>query len=382
MSGTETLRGSPRRGGAWLLAGFFVVCGLLVWVGAEARETRRLVQEEKASAEQVSIELLRLREEFQQTRQRQQQQLSEAAASVSRRLDGLEQLLAQKPKPKEGPFYKGVPLDEWLMALQDADGATRREAALAVSALAEKGRPQALAALRERVADSDPAVRKVAVESFAKGGGLTAEALQALGRRLSDPDEEVRKAASHIVIQVAPRHVPALLKEMRSDFGNASQPAICALGALGPEAIPRLVESLEDGEVRARSAATRALAMIGPDAKEAVAALREAANKDADEGVRWGAAAAVLWITRCQPTAEARLDRLELLSAILTSGFGPGSDAQAQSLLERHLAGKDEGFAVLAAVEALGYVGAGAPKASDGLKARAAKALEEAKAGH
>ena len=86
------------------------------------------------------------------------------------------------------------------------------------------------------------------------------------------------------------------LDELKKPDPKARKKAVRELGHVGtadPAAIPAVVGAVKDRDAAVRREAVLALLNLGPAAKDAAAALSEAAAKDPDPGVRKDAAKAL-----------------------------------------------------------------------------------------
>lgn len=155
--------------------------------------------------------------------------------------------------------------------------------------LAKIGAP-AIEPLAEALTDTDPWVRRVAVETLCKISGP--EVRQTLVHALGAQDPYVRCEAAKALGRIGgPQAVEALMRALRDHDKSVQSEAVETLGRIGdPNAVEPLVEVLTDesGYVRARAA--EALGQLGDG--RAVKPLVDALA-DADSSVRLAAARAV-----------------------------------------------------------------------------------------
>lgn len=203
--------------------------------------------------------------------------------------------------------------DVALEALREAAGSEEpdlRRAALI--GLGITGRAEALPVLLEGARSPDAATRLVAVSALSGTGG--SQIVPALARAARDPDESVRSAAIGFLARAPGSDATAELIEVAREMSDR-EPAIAALAVPAEGRIPALLaaleevsadvapllasalarmrtrpatralfQALESRNVAARKAAASALRATG--GREALEALRVAAGRDPDPGVR------------------------------------------------------------------------------------------------
>lgn len=162
--------------------------------------------------------------------------------------------------------------------------------------------------LKRALADPDPAVRlratRVATDLESNARELVPE-MKALAR---DPDPAIRGQAVSAIEQSGLEKqlsVDEWLTFCKDPAWQVRQPAASALARIGASAVPRLVEVLRsDPSDDARSCAIGALGQLGPTAKEALPALREAAENDGSFLVRRRAQNAVERVEGAPPKPD------------------------------------------------------------------------------
>ena len=161
--------------------------------------------------------------------------------------------MSPKAQNEEGTF-QGKTLAEWQAQLGDKQETVRLSAAVA---LGECG-PKAAPALIEELKNKDSVIRYWAARGLGKIGRPAAEsAIPALAEALKDSSEVVRVSAAY------------------------------ALWKLGQktDAMAALIKSLENASAGAKLEVVNDLCLIGPDAKEALPAVRQAAEQKSDDYV-------------------------------------------------------------------------------------------------
>lgn len=151
--------------------------------------------------------------------------------------------------------------------------------------------------LERALTDPDAAVRlratRVATDLESNARDLVPE-MKALAR---DPDAAIRGQAVSAIEQSGLEKqlsVDEWLTFCKDPAWQVRQPAASALARIGASAVPRLIETLRgEPNDEGRSCAVSALGQLGPAAKDALPALREAAENDSSFFVRRQAASAV-----------------------------------------------------------------------------------------
>jgi len=159
--------------------------------------------------------------------------------------------MSPKAQNEKGTF-QGKTIAEWRAQLGDKQETVRLSAAVA---LGECG-PKAAPALIEELKNKDSVIRYWAARGLGKIGRPAAEsAVPALAKALKDSSEVVRVSAAYALWKLGQR----------------------------TDAMAALIKSLEDGSAGAKLEVVNDLCLIGPDAKEALPAVRKAAEqKSAD----------------------------------------------------------------------------------------------------
>jgi len=118
-------------------------------------------------------------------------------------------------------------------ALRDEDSLVAGDAARALGALGERGRPS-VSSLVKALSHPDPHVRLYTAEALASVGPAAASATRNLAKALRDPVPGVRWAACEALASIgsaaAPASVPQLIAALKDEFLYVR---ICAAGALG-----------------------------------------------------------------------------------------------------------------------------------------------------
>jgi HEAT repeat protein len=177
-----------------------------------------------------------------------------------------------------------------LASLRDYDPNVRLLAARALRAYPAEANA-VLPALRESVArDPDPDVKRVAADSIQL---VVSQEVARLVGLLKDRDDNVRVLAAKALGKMgspAREAVPALqeaaAKDPDPDVQCVAKDAIRLIQQGTNQDVARFVGLLKDKDENVRMLAAKALGKMGPAAKEALPALKEVAEKDADPDVR------------------------------------------------------------------------------------------------
>ena len=125
-------------------------------------------------------------------------------------------------------------------ATTDPDERVRSAALFALTQVVQPGSNEALATLRQALADKQPAVRLVAAGRLrvlgTKAEAATPELIVALG----DSDERVRTAAAEALAKIGPSALPQLQTALGSQDANVRKLSLACLASLGPAAKPAL----------------------------------------------------------------------------------------------------------------------------------------------
>jgi len=229
-------------------------------------------QEGAAKAGDAKAQLDRLGREIKQAQaelRAEVSQLRDELKKAAKEISELKNALRQAAAPLErAPLYRGKPAGFWLEQAKDGDSRYRKEAVMALGALAQRNpelskdlMPVLLTALKEEPED----------------GGVDIEAVKALR-------------------SLGAKAVPALVEVLNGDAKSLVRArAAEALGGMGPDAkgaVPSLIQAAKQNDLQLRRVALNTLAGIGPEAKAAVPFLIEAL-KDRDQDVRFNAMAAL-----------------------------------------------------------------------------------------
>jgi HEAT repeat protein len=204
-----------------------------------------------------------------------------------------------------------------LAALKQAESRARAEAADELGAIGPAA-GAATPALRTALKDPEALVRVSAAQALARIDAGDPAPVPLLADLLKDNAVKARKAAAYALGNLgadARDAVPALVQTLKDADPAVRWSAAESLGQVGAPAaagVPALMELLSDPQCRAGAADS--LGEIGAVAKEAIPALQELL-KDADGGVRWTAALALL---RIDP--QAAKPALPMLVQRLSSG--------------------------------------------------------------
>ena len=208
----------------------------------------------------------------------------------------------------DGYFTPRERLATLLHDIADRDDDMRRDAAWDLGFVDD---PRARLALRAAIDDSDPAVRRAAIEGLAR---LREErGIEAMVERLlADPDGRVRDAASAGLRELAPASIEPLARAVAAGAGRHWMPRGLAEGAalLGTIGDDRAIEPLSalfaSRAVEARVAAARAFEALG--LAGALLPLRRGLEDPAPQ-VRQAAAQGIFALggAASRPVLEARL---------------------------------------------------------------------------
>ena len=136
---------------------------------------------------------------------------------------------------------------------------------MAVYALGRYSVSENLSEITEALEDADPAIRRVAVESFLNMGGAAERYLPRLLPRLFDEDKDVRVALVDLLGQIGTSAVmPHLVTALRDENDWVRIRAIEALGVnKNTEAVPTLAQMLEHASPMIAFKIIEALGRIG-----------------------------------------------------------------------------------------------------------------------
>lgn len=164
--------------------------------------------------------------------------------------------------------YQDKPVEHWKAALRDGDGATREQAAEALTEYGAAAVP-ALCELLRREKEGvhlDVALRPREIEA----------------RILYWNENTVQEAAARVLRKIAPATIPAITKLLRDPDARIRVVAVQALSEVRPTPaiVQGFVELLCDKDERVRLAAVEALGKMGTEAAAAVPALTECLQDD------------------------------------------------------------------------------------------------------
>ncbi len=150
-------------------------------------------------------------------------------------------------------------VQHWIDALEDADDATREDAAKALAGL---GDPAAADALTAALDDDYWAVRAHVGWALANIGGD--KAVDALITLFNDTIMEVQREAVSAMASLGPVAVPALIACLKDERWRVREQAAKTLGLLkAPDAVPSLMLVCRDRDGAVKSAAAATLGRIG-----------------------------------------------------------------------------------------------------------------------
>ena len=160
--------------------------------------------------------------------------------------------MAAKTQNEEGTF-QGKSIAEWKEQLNDEKEFARLSAAVA---LGECG-PKAVPALVEALKHKDPRIRYWAARGLGKIGAEAKSAMPALTEALKDSSESVRVGAAYTLWKLGKK----------------------------TDAMTAFIESIKDATAAAQLEVVNDLCLIGPDAREALPAVKKAAEQKSDDYV-------------------------------------------------------------------------------------------------
>lgn len=220
--------------------------------------------------------------------------------------------------------------------LRDGDAETRRAACAAIAE--DPSAVLLLEALRDALADPEPAVRRAASRALARLGRETPEVDPLLLEALRGDRPESRFEAARALAELAPpspKLVPALIEALGSQRRETAWEAARLLvdaGRLHAEVAPIVIGLVRAGPTPGvRSMAVSCLRELAPEHPEAAAALLDAAA-DPDAGLRRAAFTALPSIAACQPPDGAARAALE---ARCGEAAGSDPDASVRTLADR-----------------------------------------------
>jgi HEAT repeat protein len=181
-------------------------------------------------------------------------------------------------------------------ALRDDDPDVRAYAVSVLNEMGEDGWGE-IEQVRELAKDPDPIVRDAATKTLAR---LEKEILEALRQRLKDSNPDVRKKAAEDMSELggaspeAAKNAAGSLTDALADDNEAVREAVSkALSEFGSQVVPILASALAANNKYKRRTAIASLANMGADAIEAVPAIAGVVASDPDEGVANAAAEAL-----------------------------------------------------------------------------------------
>lgn len=241
-----------------------------------------------------------------------------------------------------------VAVPSLVQATHDEDPDVRWRAA---TSLAGIGSPAAAPAVRQLVADPEPAVRAAAVAALR---GDDVETLDVLFSSLDDDDPDVRLAATDSLALIGPAVTDRLAATVVLARGPSSALAARALGTMGPAVVGPLLAALPDAGEPGQDRAIEALIAAGPGTVPALVAAMPGASPNVRRAVTAGlqafgraAVPDLLTMTKHEEPATRRA------AAMALSGI---SDHGVQSALGRLLGDRDPGVrrAAAASLAAVG----------------------------
>jgi endoglucanase len=206
-------------------------------------------------------------------------------------------------------------VQELISALQDPEWTTRRDAALALRALAP-GADLAIPALIEALKDEEWQVRQPAVDALAAMGPASQPAIPGLIDTLKDGEWQVRRSAVDALAAIGSASqpaIPGLIEALKDGEWQIRQAAARALATMGPAsqpAVPALIDTLKDEQWQVRESAALALAAIGPASQPAIPALIDALADEQWQVRKSAARALLVHGSVSQPTVPALIDAL------------------------------------------------------------------------
>ena len=180
---------------------------------------------------------------------------------------------AARELAKLGPAAAGA-LPALTAAVEDGDQAVREAAVQAFAALG----PTAVAPLVQFLSHSDKYVRRNATWGLGKLGPHARSAMASLCAALHDPDPRTASGAAQALGNMgaaAASAVPALMEALRGTNVVLCRLAAKALSQIGPAAVPTLLVHLRHHDPFVRGEAAVAVGWIGATAAAAVPALLE-----------------------------------------------------------------------------------------------------------
>ena len=177
----------------------------------------------------------------------------------------------------------------WLEQLKDSDANLRYYAAWGLGAIREQP-SLCIPALMRSLDDPVPSVQGASAKSLQDFGPAALEALPKLTNLFSSSDPNIRQAVAGALGAIGDgRAVPVLASGVQDPSDVVRIWVVGALGSIGREpqiCVPALLVALGDRNAMVRLKAAEVLGRFDKEAAGAVEALREAAEKDADERVR------------------------------------------------------------------------------------------------
>jgi HEAT repeat protein len=241
-------------------------------------------------------------------------------------------------------------LPELIKAVEDSDQGVREAAVQAIALLG----PAGVVPLVQFLSHSDKYVRRNATWGLGKLGQHARSAMASLCAALHDSDPRTASGAAQALGNLgasAAAAVPALTEAMRGTNVVLCRLAAKALSQIGPAALPTLLVHLKHHDPFVRGEAAVAVGWIGPAAAAAVPALLEMVRAGTPSG-------------RPVPSPAAY------------GGSGIGTPI---AMGQEQEPGGAEDTSRLAAITALGRIGAAATEAVPVLASVAAEPLEQAR---
>ena len=265
--------------------------------------------------------------------------------------------LTALPKISADPV-KTAPL---LVAAVKDDSEPIRHAAINAIAATRALRRPAVPLLVSLLTDANPAVRQRGAHALGRLGPDAADALPALiaATRAADGDAVFAGALA----QIGPAALPALLAALKQSDAAGGAWILRTLRGFGPPAVPVLIEALQQPDAAQRASAAGALGAMGRDAADAIKPLFTLASTS-DTATQAAALRALTALqatpAQLKPLLQTALaspaPELRKAGAAGMAALGGAASLGVDGL--RELLADDEAAGRLAAVRALGELGA------------------------
>lgn len=153
-----------------------------------------------------------------------------------------------------------------LLIRKDTEDLERRRRVYRALGLLHSQRYDVIPKLIESLADPDPAIRKIILESIVDLDPDSLSIVRALMIMLRDPDRRVRETSMRQIARLGPKAVaaiPWLMKILKNQKFSEYREASLTLGAIGEGAFQEVLKLSKDGDADLKARGIRALGAFG-----------------------------------------------------------------------------------------------------------------------